>query len=114
MMIQARHLYKSYSNLTVLHDVSVTIQAAELVAIVGPSGAGKSTLLHLLGTLDHADKGSIAILNTDVAKLSEKKLAQFRNRNIGFVFQLTDNGNRLTLFDEVFTTQVSFTFERIK
>ncbi|MBK8443613.1 MAG: ABC transporter ATP-binding protein [Sphingobacteriales bacterium] len=86
-MIQARHLYKSYSNLTVLHDVSVTIQAAELVAIVGPSGAGKSTLLHLLGTLDHADKGSIAILNTDVAKLSEKKLAQFRNRHIGFVFQ---------------------------
>jgi len=57
------------------------------VAITGASGAGKSTLLHILGTLDKADSGTLTIENTDVLRLSDKKLSAFRNKNIGFVFQ---------------------------
>lgn len=71
----------------VLKGVDVTIERGEVVAIVGKSGAGKSTLLHLLGTLDTPDKGSIMIDNTDIASLSAKNLAAFRNQKLGFIFQ---------------------------
>lgn len=58
-----------------------------MVTIVGASGAGKSTLLHIIGTLDKPDKGSVVLNNTDLYSLSDKELAAFRNKNIGFVFQ---------------------------
>ncbi len=70
-----------------LKGIDLEISPSEVVAIVGPSGAGKSTLLHILGTIDEPDQGHITINNTDVQKLSAKKLAAFRNQNIGFVFQ---------------------------
>ena len=70
-----------------LKGVDINISKGEIVSIVGSSGAGKSTLLHILGTLDNADAGQIILNNERVDKLSGKKLAAFRNRQIGFVFQ---------------------------
>lgn len=86
-MIQAHNIHKSYGNLHVLKGVDLAISQGEVVSIVGKSGAGKSTLLHILGTLDRADEGSLLINGEDILKLSAKKLAAFRNSNIGFVFQ---------------------------
>lgn len=86
-MVSCRHIYKSYDQLQVVKDVSVEIAKGELVCIVGPSGAGKSTLLHIIGTLDKADKGEININNTNVTTLRGNELAEFRNQNLGFVFQ---------------------------
>ncbi|MCO6492894.1 MAG: ABC transporter ATP-binding protein [Phaeodactylibacter sp.] len=86
-MIQARNIHKSYGKLHVLKGVDLEIGRGEVVSIVGKSGAGKSTLLHILGTLDKADTGSLLINGEDISRLSEKKLAGFRNQNIGFVFQ---------------------------
>ncbi|MBC8045568.1 MAG: ABC transporter ATP-binding protein [Fimbriimonadaceae bacterium] len=86
-MIEAKGIHKSYGKLHVLKGVDVTVQSGEIVSIVGASGAGKSTLLHILGTLDNADKGEIKIKNTLLKSLNNKQLAQFRNKNIGFVFQ---------------------------
>jgi len=71
----------------VLRGVDLTVEAGELVAIVGPSGSGKSTLLHLLGALDQPDQGSIEIVGQNLAALPPGKLAAFRNRTLGFVFQ---------------------------
>ena len=86
-MIQGIGIEKTYDKLQVLKGVNVEIAAGEVVSIVGASGAGKSTLLHLLGTLDRPDRGKILIDGTDVSSLSTTKLAQFRNANIGFIFQ---------------------------
>jgi lipoprotein-releasing system ATP-binding protein len=73
--------------LPILRDVSFTLNRGESMAVVGPSGAGKSTLLHILGTLDTPTSGTVAIEGTDPFTLPEAKLAAFRNRRIGFVFQ---------------------------
>jgi lipoprotein-releasing system ATP-binding protein len=86
-MIEATNIHKSYGHLHVLKGVNLLIEKGEFVSIIGKSGAGKSTLLHILGTLDKADKGSIRINEVEVFKLNKKKLAGFRNKNIGFVFQ---------------------------
>lgn len=86
-MIEAKNIHKSFGKLHVLKGVDLTVEKGEVVSIVGKSGAGKSTLLHILGTLDLADKGQIAIGGKEFQKFSEKELAKFRNENIGFVFQ---------------------------
>lgn len=86
-MIKISSVNKSYGNLQVLKDVSLTIDDSSVVTIVGASGAGKSTLLHLIGTLDKPDSGEILIDETNLYKLSDKELAAFRNKNVGFVFQ---------------------------
>ncbi len=86
-MLKARNISKSYGHLHVLSDIDVEINKKEIVAIVGKSGSGKSTLLHILGTLDQADSGSLEIDGTDVMVLRDKDIAQFRNTQIGFVFQ---------------------------
>ncbi len=86
-MLKATGIYKNYGSLHVLKGVDIEIAKGEIVSIAGSSGAGKSTLLHILGTLDTADKGEIYLDDTNVSKLSGKKLAEFRNKNIGFVFQ---------------------------
>lgn len=86
-MIEIRNITKSYGALTVLHDVSLTIPEGHIMAIVGPSGAGKTTLLQIAGTLDRPDSGSVVFDNTDLFSLKDKKLSEFRNMNIGFVFQ---------------------------
>lgn len=86
-MLQATGLEKSYGKLKVLNGVDISIQKGEMVAITGPSGAGKSTLLQILGTLDLPDTGNFTLDNVNVTELGAKKLAAFRNKNIGFVFQ---------------------------
>jgi len=86
-MISAKDIHKSYSSLKVLKGVSLEIKKGEIVSIVGASGAGKTTLLQILGTLDKADQGEVTINDTRLGSLSERKLADFRNRQIGFVFQ---------------------------
>jgi lipoprotein-releasing system ATP-binding protein len=86
-MIKAFNIHKSYRRVEVLKGINLTIDEGEIVSIVGASGAGKTTLLHILGTLDNADHGDILIDSIDVNALSDKKLSEFRNKNIGFVFQ---------------------------
>lgn len=86
-MLKVEGLYKAYGKLPVLKGIDLHIREGEIVSIVGASGAGKSTLLHLLGTLDSPEKGKIFISNTDVFQLNQQKLAGFRNKHIGFIFQ---------------------------
>ena len=86
-MLSVKNITKSYGSLQVLKGVSLDIQAGEIVSIAGSSGAGKSTLLHIIGTLDKADSGEITLQDQRVDLLSGKKLAGFRNRHMGFVFQ---------------------------
>lgn len=86
-MIQTTGITKSFGDLKVLKGINLDISKGEVVSIVGASGAGKTTLLQLLGTLDKPDGGSIYYENSDISHLRGKQLANFRNRNIGFVFQ---------------------------
>lgn len=86
-MLKAEHITKRYGSLQVLKGVDIEVKTGEIVSIVGSSGAGKSTLLHILGTLDRADEGQIWLDGQRVDLLQGKKLAAFRNRHIGFVFQ---------------------------
>ena len=86
-MIQTEGITKSFGSLQVLKGIDLTIDEGEIVAIIGPSGAGKTTLLQIIGTLDAPDSGKLYINGTETVRLSEEKLAAFRNRNIGFVFQ---------------------------
>jgi lipoprotein-releasing system ATP-binding protein len=86
-IISALHVFKNYGTIPVLKGVSLDIKEKEVVSIVGPSGAGKSTLLQILGTLDKADKGDVTINEINVSKLKDKALSEFRNSNIGFIFQ---------------------------
>ncbi len=86
-MLTATNIVKNYGILPVLKGVDIKIAKGEIVSIVGSSGAGKSTLLHILGTLDKADKGTITLEEQKIDDLSGRKLAAFRNKNIGFVFQ---------------------------
>ena len=86
-MIVGKNIHKKFGDLEILKGVDLEINKGEIVSIVGSSGAGKTTLLTILGTLDRATEGEVIINNESVFKLSEKKLAAFRNQNIGFVFQ---------------------------
>jgi len=89
--IKATNLSKSFqkdgSRIEILKNLDFEIAAGESVAILGASGAGKSTLLHILGTLDHPSSGSLFLNGEDVFKFNEQKLAELRNKKIGFVFQ---------------------------
>ena len=86
-MIDLQGITKSFGSLQVLKGIDLHIDRGEVVSIVGPSGAGKTTLLQIIGTLDRPDAGSLCVDSVDVSALSQKKLADFRNRHIGFVFQ---------------------------
>ncbi|MBQ7551795.1 MAG: ABC transporter ATP-binding protein [Bacteroidales bacterium] len=86
-MIIVKNLHKSYGALEVLKGINLQIADSSVVTIVGASGAGKSTLLHLMGTLDKPDKGQVLIDQVDLYKLSDQELSDYRNKNIGFVFQ---------------------------
>ena len=86
-MIRTHNIHKTFGNLEVLKGISLEIKKGEIVAIIGPSGAGKTTLLQIIGTLSKADKGQVIINDVNITSLKEKQLAQFRNQQIGFVFQ---------------------------
>lgn len=95
-MIEAQNIHKSFGALEVLKGIDLHVSSEEIISIVGPSGAGKSTLLHIVGTLDQSSKGKVLIAGEDVSTLSGRQLAQFRSKNIGFVFQ---NHNLLPEFN---------------
>ncbi len=87
-MIEARNIRKTFDRLEVLRGVSLRVNDSEVVAIVGPSGAGKTTLLQIMGSLERPDSGEMLFDGVNIFNLSQKKLSEFRNRHIGFVFQL--------------------------
>ncbi len=90
-LLEVRNVFKSYylhgKRIDVLRDVSLDLEAGELVSLVGPSGAGKSTFLHVIGTLDAPAAGEIRFAGRSVFELNDAELAEFRNTSIGFVFQ---------------------------
>lgn len=86
-MIEVTDIHKSFDKLQVIKGVSLSINDGEMLAIVGPSGAGKTTLLQIIGTLERADSGSVKFDGEEISGLKDSKLARFRNRNMGFVFQ---------------------------
>jgi len=100
-VIESKDITKSYGDLKVLKGVNFTINKGEIVSVVGASGAGKTTLLQILGTLDRADGGDIVFENKSTSALSKKDLAQFRNHNIGFVFQFHHLLPEFTAFENV-------------
>ena len=91
MIIEAQSLFKTYqlgeSKVIALNGIDLQVEKGEIVAITGSSGSGKSTLMHILGCLDHPDSGTYILGGEDVSKLPPNRLAEIRNRNIGFVFQ---------------------------
>lgn len=100
-MIEVREVSKRFERLDVLRGVSLTIADAEITAIVGPSGAGKTTLLQIMGSLERPDGGKVFYDSTDIFRLSARQLAAFRNRHIGFVFQLHNLLPEFTLEENV-------------
>ena len=86
-MIELKGIKKSFGSLEVLKGIDLHIDKGEVVSIVGPSGAGKTTLLQIMGTLDKPDAGTVVVDGIDVSHMGEKKLSEFRNRHVGFVFQ---------------------------
>lgn len=100
-MIIVRDISKSYDSLKVLSDVNLDIDKGEVVSIVGPSGAGKTTLLQIIGTLDRPDTGTVKYDGDDVLTMKDSRLAKFRNRNIGFVFQFHQLLPEFTVLENV-------------
>src|SRR5437763_9880131 len=86
-MLTAKNIHKRYGPVEVLKGVDITVEKGEIISIVGPSGSGKSTLLHILGTLDKPDMGEVSLNDALITHLHGNKLASFRNKHIGFVFQ---------------------------
>ena len=86
-MIEIKNIHKSFGQLEVLKGIDLRIKKGEIVSIVGPSGAGKTTLLQIIGTLDKPNEGEVMINDTNISKLSNNKVSDFRNQHIGFVFQ---------------------------
>ena len=100
-MIELSDIRKSYDSLAVVKGVGLCVDKGEVMSIVGPSGAGKSTLLHIMGTLDRPDSGKVVYDGVDVLQLSQKRLAGFRNANIGFVFQFHQLLPEFTMVENV-------------
>ncbi|MBW2208630.1 MAG: ABC transporter ATP-binding protein, partial [Deltaproteobacteria bacterium] len=105
MIIQAPSLIKTYrlgeSQIVALNGIDFQVEEGEIVAIKGSSGSGKSTLMHILGCLDRPDSGIYILAGEDVSKLSPDRLAEIRNRNIGFVFQNFNLLPRLNALENV-------------
>ncbi len=86
-MIKAINIHKSYDKVEVLKGIDLEISKSEIVTIMGASGAGKTTLLQIIGTLDKADKGEIIFNGNNLNNFNDKRISQFRNKHIGFIFQ---------------------------
>ena len=103
-LLTAQHISKNYGELNILTDVSLSVDTNEIITIVGPSGAGKTTLLHILGTLDRPNKNpetKVTINEIDTIQLTDKNLAQFRNQNMGFIFQFHELLPEFTALENV-------------
>lgn len=101
MLLIAQGLTKNYDNLQILKGIDLQIAAGEVIAITGASGAGKSTLLHILATLDKPDAGSLYVGGENLLAIQGNKLASFRNKHIGFVFQFHNLLPELTTLENV-------------
>lgn len=100
-MLTVKGITKSFEGLQILRGVSLEVGEAEIVAIVGPSGAGKTTLLQIIGSLERPDSGTVSYDGTDIFALKADRLAEFRNKNIGFVFQFHSLLPEFTLLENV-------------
>ena len=100
-MISTTNIHHSYRELKVLNGINLNIQKGEFVSIIGASGAGKSTLLHILGTLEKPTKGHLEINNQNLSNFSDKKLSEFRNNEIGFIFQFHNLLSEFTAFENI-------------
>src|SRR5216110_1710672 len=104
-VVTIRHLSKIYRqgeiNVTALNDISLDIRAGEFLALMGPSGSGKSTLLHIVAGIDRPTSGECRVQGVDVTRLNESELADWRNQNIGFVFQTFNLIPVLTAYENV-------------
>ncbi|WP_289680777.1 ABC transporter ATP-binding protein [Paramuribaculum intestinale] len=100
-MIEVQGITKSFEGLQVLKGVDLRVDAGEIVSIVGPSGAGKTTLLQIMGTLDRPDSGLVSFDGEDPLSMNASRLARFRNRNVGFVFQFHQLLPEFTLLENV-------------
>jgi putative ABC transport system ATP-binding protein len=98
---QVTKTYPSQPRVTALRQVSLTVTAGELVAVVGPSGSGKTTLLHVMGSLDRPSAGTVKITGQDLADLSDRRLAALRAARVGFVFQQFFLAEHATALDNV-------------
>jgi len=105
VLVEIRSVTKIYQqgeiNVTALNDISFDIQAGEYLSLMGPSGSGKSTLLHIIAGIDRPTSGECHVQKVDVTKLNESELADWRNRNVGFVFQTFNLIPVLTAFENV-------------
>ena len=105
MIVQLENVYKSYTQgrepVPVLHDISMTVEEGEYIAIMGPSGSGKTTLMNLLGCLDVPSSGTYLLEGRDIGALSDDELADIRNQSIGFVFQNFHLLPKMTALDNV-------------
>jgi putative ABC transport system ATP-binding protein len=101
VVLEVAGVSKTYPGVAALRDVSLTVTAGELVAVVGPSGSGKTTLLHVMGSLDRPSAGTVRITGLDLAELSDRRLAALRARRVGFVFQQFFLAEHATLLDNV-------------
>jgi len=104
-IVQVRGVSKSYRRdsleIPVLRDITLEVPEGEFLGLMGPSGSGKTTLLNLIAGIDRPDAGSVSVAGTDVTKLSESQLAQWRATHIGFVFQFYNLLPVLTAFENV-------------
>lgn len=100
-MIQISNLNKYYGSLQVLKNVELSIASQEIVTLLGASGAGKTTLLNIIGTLDKADSGIVEIKGRNISELNEKQLSEFRNKEIGFVYQFHYLLNEFTALENI-------------
>ena len=100
-MINTTNIHLNYGDLRVLKGVDIEIKKGEFVSIVGESGAGKTTLLNILGSLEKPSMGSVKINGNEITELSEKELSNFRNKNIGFIFQFHNLLEEFTAIENV-------------
>ncbi len=100
-MIECKNIKLNYGKINVLKGVNLKINKGEFISIVGASGVGKSTLLHILGTLEKPSSGTIFINNNNPHEFNEKKLSEFRNKKIGFVFQFHNLLNEFTALENI-------------
>jgi lipoprotein-releasing system ATP-binding protein len=100
-MLEAKKISKSFGNFKVLDEIDLQIESSKIISIIGKSGSGKSTLLHILGTLENMDSGQLVIGDVNISNVKEKKLAKFRNEQIGFIFQFHHLLDEFTALENV-------------